>query len=311
MKHALLFLMPLLFCAPAMAQTSNSGQPIEITATKSVEWLRNDKQYVARENVEAKQGTVTIKSNLMIADYKEGDKSSMQIWQLTASDNVTIISDGNTATGDKAVYNVDTGISTLTGGDLKIVSPDQTVTAKERMEYHATTRQAKAIGSAKVIRAGGDTLSANTITATFKDKAASATPAATSTGPMGGGNVDKIEADGNVVIVTPSEKLYGNRGIYKADTNTAELFGKVKIERGQNVLEGDRAEVNLTTNVSKMFGSEKSGGRVRGVFFPGNDKAGAAPKTPATPAPSAPLAPPAPAPVTSAPATPDMFPAGQ
>lgn len=307
MKHLLLTSAALFLCYPAMAQSSNSGQPIEITATKSVEWLRNDKQYVARENVEAKQGTVTIKSNLMVADYKEGDKSSMQIWQLTAEDDVTIISDGNTATGEKAVYNVDTGVSTLTGGDLKIVSPDQTVTAKERMEYHSATRQAKAIGSAKVVR-GQDVLAANVITATFKDKQAGAQQ--TSSGPLGGGNVEKIEADGNVVITTPTEKLYGNKGVYKADTNTAELFGDVKIERGQNVLEGDRAEVNLTTNVSKMFGSEQSGGRVRGVFFPGSDKGGSAPKTPATPAPSAaPLAPPAQAPVTSAPAAPDMFPA--
>jgi lipopolysaccharide export system protein LptA len=327
MRRAL-FILPILLCGPALAQTpiaSNSGnaQPIEITATKSVEWLRNNNQYVARENVVASQGGFTIKSSLLTADYKEGEKSSMQIWQMTAQDNVTILSDGNTATGDKAVYNVETGLATLTGNNLKLVSPDQTVTARDRMEYHSVSRQAKAIGNAKVVR-GTDTLAANMITATFIDKeAAPSKPQQNSAGPMGGGNVEKIEAEGNVVITTPTEILRGSRGIYHAATNTAELIGNVKIERGQNILEGERAEVNLTTNVSKMFGSTKTNGgdgRVRGIFYPGSDKpanqgAQQAPKKPANPPISAPSSalpldtvPSAPVPsAPAAPASPEMF----
>jgi len=294
----------------AVPAAKNSSQPIEITAVKSVEWLRNDKKYIARDNVIIKQGTVTIQSDLATADYREAKGSSMQIWQLTAEGNVSILSDGNTATGDKAVYDVDKALSTLTGNNLKITSPEQTVTATDRMEYYTNTRQAKAIGHAKVVR-GTDTLSADTITATFKDKNAAATPTPTNT--PGGGNLDTLEADGNVVITTPTEVLHGTHGIYHASTNTAEISGKVKIERGQNVLEGDRAEVNLTTNVSKMFGSDKPGGRVRGLFFPGSDqKTGGLPKagTVAPPAPAAAPVMPAPAPVSMAPSgVPEMFPA--
>lgn len=255
--------------APGPAQ---SNAPIEITATKTVEWLKDNKQYVARENVVVTQGGMTIHCDLLTADYREGESSDTEIYQLTAEGNVQITDEKNTAYGDKAVYDVPGGIAVLTGNDLKLVSPEQTVTATDRMEYHAQTRQAKAIGHAKVIRPK-DTLSADTITAYFKDDQAKAGASEQKSG-IGGGSLDHMEADGNVVIKTATETLTGAHGIYRADSNTAELRGKVKVARDQNTLEGDRAEVNLTTNVSKMFGSEKPGGRVRGVFFPASQKGG-------------------------------------
>lgn len=271
---------------PSMAQ-QNSAQPIEITALKSVEWQRTAKKYIARENVIIKQGDVTITSDIATADYREGATSSMEIYQLTADGKVIIDNGGNKAYGDKAVYDVDAAVATLTGTDLRLVSPDQVVTAKEKMEYFPNARQAKAVGNAKVVR-DQDTLTANTITATFKDnKSASPAKPANKSGAAGTGNLDRLEAVGNVVIVTPTETLRGNRGIYHADTNTAEMFGKVKIERGQNIIEGERAEVDLTTNVSKMFGGDNGGGRVRGVFYPGSDKkSGATQPNPAPPSPA-------------------------
>ncbi len=277
MKPFALFAAILLSSTAALAQsapvpTNNNNQPIEITATETVEWLRNEKQYVARKDVIVKQGPMEIHSDLLTADYREGQASSMEIWQMTAEGNVQIKDETNTAYGDKGVYDVTNGVAVLTGQDLKLVSPDQTVTASERMEYHANQRMAKAIGNATVKRAR-DTVKADTLTAYFKDDSAAETQAsAAANSPLGGGgNIDRLEADGNVVIITPTEKLYGSKAIYNAATNTATMSGNVKIERGENTLEGARAEVDLTTNVSKMFGSEKTGGRVRGVFFPGSE----------------------------------------
>lgn len=278
MKSLALFAALLLGSTAAIAQTApanNNSQPIEITATETVEWLRNEKQYVARKDVIVRQGQMEIHADLLTADYREGQASSMEIWQLTAEGNVRIKDETNTAYGDKGVYDVTNGIAILTGQDLKLVSPDQTVTASERMEYHANERLAKAVGNATVKRTK-DTVKADTLTAYFKGEGTNAAPAAAKTpdasNPLGGsGNIDRLEAEGNVVIITPTEKLHGNKAVYNADTNTATMSGNVKIERGENTLEGARAEVNLTTNVSKMFGSEKNGGRVRGVFFPGSE----------------------------------------
>lgn len=302
------FLLPLISVAmlasamPATAQ-QNDDQPIEITAIKSVEWLRDQKKYIARENVVVTQGTMKLNADTVTADYREGATSSMEIWQLTAEGNVVIVSEGNTATGEKAVYDVPQGITTLTGQNLKLVSPDQTVTASEKMEYFTNQRHARAVGNAKVVR-GKDTLSAKTISAYFKDGAASNKPQQNS--PAGTGNLDRLEAEGNVVIVTPTETLRGAKAIYRADNNTAELTGNVKIQRGPNVLEGARAEVNLTTNVSKMFGGSGGDGRVRGVFFPGSDKP--AGKTAPAPQPQSPAeaqsqSQPLPLPAPAAPAT--------
>lgn len=275
MKHSLLLAAALcaLMPAPSYAQSSNSAQPIEITARKTVEWLRNQKQYVAREDVIVTQGAMTLKSDLLTADYRDGAQSSMEIWQLTAAGHVQIADDANSAYGDNAVYDVIKGVAVLTGTDLRLVSPDQTVTAKDRMEYHANERKALAIGKAKVVRAH-DTLSADALTAYFKDGASSAQPQqnAAQTIPGAGGGLDRLEAAGNVVIKTPTETLYGSTATYQAASNTATLSGKVRIERGPNILEGSRAEVDLNTNISKLFGGAEDGGRVRGVFFPGSEK---------------------------------------
>ena len=111
--------------APAPAANANAGQPIEISATKTVEWLRNEKKYVARENVVVTQGGMTINTDLLTADYRETPQSATEIWQLTAEGNVIIKDDTNTAYGDLGVYDVTTGIATLTGQNLKLVSrPD-------------------------------------------------------------------------------------------------------------------------------------------------------------------------------------------
>lgn len=267
-----------LLSASAMAQTStDNSEPIEITAVETVEWLRGKNQYVARKDVIVTQGRMQIFTDLLTADYRDGADGSTEIWRLTAEGNVQIKDETNTAYGDLGVYDVPNGIATLTGRDLKLVSPDQTVTATEKMEYFANERKARAVGNATVKRTQ-DTLKANIITAFFKNEnGENATPSPQKSGddsssPLGGGTLDRLEADGNVVITTPAETLYGQRAVYRADTNTAELIGKVRVERGENVLEGERAEVNLTTNVSKMYAGKKEGGRVRGVFFPGSEK---------------------------------------
>lgn len=240
---------------------SGSKDPVEISADNTLEWLQNQKQYIANGNVEAQQGDVTIFTDKLVADYKDDNKGgNVEIWQLTATSNVTLKNLDSTATGDNAVYNVETGLATLTGQNLKLTTPDQIITASKRMEYNANQGVAKAVGNAKIIREK-NTLTAQTIIANFaRDKAGKQT-------------LKTAKANGNVKIKTPDEILTGNSGVYNAVTNTAEITGNVKIVRGPNVLEGARAEVNLTTNVSKMFGAPNSGKRVKGVFFPSSQKA--------------------------------------
>lgn len=258
----LLFIIQFSLSAAAKAQqTLNPGrdQPLEITAEQTLEWHRNAQQFIARGDVIVKQGDVTIAADTITADYRETDQSAFEIYRLTAAGNVRIISQGNTATGQQAVYEVDRGIAVMTGNNLTLTSPDQTVTARDSFEYFVADGRLTAKGAAHVTR-GKDTLDANMVSATFAENAA------------GARQLKSLHADGNVKIVTPTEILTGDKGTYDAASNTAHVTGDVKITRGPNILEGERAEVNLTTNVSTMQGSPASGGRVRGVFYPGSEE---------------------------------------
>lgn len=253
------------FVTKAQGLSTNSNLPIEITADNSLEWLRGDKQFVARGSAKAAQGLSSVEASTLTAHYRESPQSSMEIYRLLADKNVILKNENTTAYGDNAIYDIDDGLAILTGEDLKLESPDQTITAKERFEYFINEGRATAIGNARVIRpkadrSGFDTLEADTLSAIFKENDTGETV------------LERMEANGNVIITTPTEVVTGTYGTYTASTNIATLTGNVTIKRGPNILEGDRAEVDLNTNVSKIFGSEKQSGRVKGTFFPGSAK---------------------------------------
>ncbi len=310
MKYLLTLL--LLTCTtPALAQSTTAEKPLEITAEQTLEWHRNQKQYIARGKAEAKQGLTQINAETLTADYHETAKSNFDIYRMTALENVVITSQGNQAFGDKAVYEVGSGIATMTGKALKMTAPGQTISARDKFEYDVNAGRLSAYGEVLITR-GNDKIQADKASAFFaqdgspeskqenkQDNTGAATATTTSTtasSPMGGRKLERFEGEGHVVVTTPTEILKGDRGVYHADTNVAEVTGNVKIIRGPNVLEGSRAEINLTTNVSKMFGNTTGTapattpggkGRVKGVFYPGSSKEGAAAK----PAPSSNSAP--------------------
>ncbi len=244
--------------APVDTNNPDKDKPIEITADGTLEWKRAEEIFIARENALAQQGDVSIAAATLTANYREGEGGGMAIWRVTADENVVISSRENTAHGDRGVYNIDEGLAVMTGDDLKMVAPDQTVTAKDSFEYWVAQGRIKAIGDARVVRLE-DTLEADEVSAVLKEN------------NKGERVLDTLEATGNVVITTPTEVARGTYAIYKADTNIVTLTGGVTIMRGPNILEGAKAEVNLDTNTSRIFGGQATRpgtGKVRGVFYP-------------------------------------------
>lgn len=262
---AIALLMPV--SGNALAQ-DKADPPIEITADGTLEWHRNDKKFIADKNAMAKQGDISIKASKLTALYRENKDSDFEIYNMRALENVIISNNETNAYGDLAVYEVDKELATMTGQDLKIVSPDQTLTAEDKFEYFVVKGELIAHGNAKVTRpkpeGGVDTLEAARVYALFENN------------DKGERVLKTMEAHDNVVITTPTEVITGDYGIYHASTNLAELKGRVTIKRGPNTLEGERAEVDLNTNISTLFGNGTSGdnakGRVRGVFYPGSEK---------------------------------------
>ena len=266
-RHAILlsvFLALLLCAASTRAQDPAAKPPLEITADRALEWHRKDQRFIARDNAVAKQGDTTVAAATLTADYREEKGKGFDISRITADGNVVISARDSHAYGAHAVYDLQTGLATMTGESLKMVSPDQTVTARERFEYNVSAGRLTAKGNASVTRKNDrgeiNTLEADTITALLQDT------------PEGKRTLQSLEADGHVVITTPTEIVTGNHGLYRADNNTAELTGGVTIKRGPNILQGEKATVDLNTNTSRMFGSGGETGRVRGVFYPESER---------------------------------------
>jgi len=244
----------------------DSGAPLEITSDGTLEGHRADKQYLARGNAVARQGTTSIKGDMLTADYRETAASKTDIYRLTATGNVRIDSEGHEGYADKAVYDVDRAMAVMTGDALRLQSATETLTAQDRFEYWVNEGRLTAYGTAKVVR-GTDTLQADTMSAYFSKDPATGKQA-----------LSRFTADGHVTIITPTEIVTGEKGVYEAGSNTATLTGNVLIKRGPNTLAGAVATVNLTTGISTMQGTGEEGkaGRVKAIFYPGSEKTGPA-----------------------------------
>jgi lipopolysaccharide export system protein LptA len=106
--------------------------------------------------------------------------------------------------------------------------------------------------------------------------------AAQATGEPGSqncGQLDRMEADGQVYYVTPSEVVKGDHAIYNAGDKTITVTGDVVVAQGKNVTAGTRLVINTDTGVATMAsnvtGRGKSG-RVRTVVYPNQNQTGAA-----------------------------------
>jgi lipopolysaccharide export system protein LptA len=86
-----------------------------ITARDSLEWFDQKQLGVARGNATATRGDRVVRGNVLTAKVEKQPDGSSKISRIDASGNVTVSSPGQIARGDAGVYNLDTGIVTLTG----------------------------------------------------------------------------------------------------------------------------------------------------------------------------------------------------
>ncbi|HEY8615094.1 LptA/OstA family protein [Phenylobacterium sp.] len=92
-------------------------------------------------------------------------------------------------------------------------------------------------------------------------------------GGQGGGcgELDRLEAEGQVYYVTPDQRVRANAATYTAANQTLVMSGDVVAVQGQNVLRGTRMVFNTKTGEGNMVGQatgRNAQGRVRGVFYP-------------------------------------------
>ncbi len=245
---------------PAAAQllqgAGDDNVPVTVEADQGIEWIRDSKTYVARGNAKATRGDTQVTADTLTAHYREKPDGTSEIFRIVAEGNVVITTPRERATGDKAVYVLDKSLVRLTGRDLQFRNDQDLITARESLEYWQAKHVAVARGDATAIREN-QRIRADVMTAFFED------------GKQGKTTLTRVDADGNVVITTPQEVARGNEGVYNALKGTATLNGNVRITRGKNQLNGERAVVNLNTGISRLLPGSKDGGRVKGLFTPG------------------------------------------
>lgn len=87
--------------------------------------------------------------------------------------------------------------------------------------------------------------------------------------------IERIDANGGVVVTKGEERASGNVGIYDFNRRIITLIGNVALRQGGNTLNGGRMVIDLTTGRSTVDGRSaggapgqtgSAGGRVSGTF---------------------------------------------
>jgi lipopolysaccharide export system protein LptA len=80
------------------------------------------------------------------------------------------------------------------------------------------------------------------------------------------GDIDRMEAQGDVYFVTPTEVARGDKAVYTAANDTIVITGNVVLTRGEDVGRGTRLVIDLHTNHATLEGGPT--GRPRVIVYP-------------------------------------------
>jgi lipopolysaccharide export system protein LptA len=79
-------------------------------------------------------------------------------------------------------------------------------------------------------------------------------------------NIRRIEAHGDVLVVSKEQNATGDLGVYDLPAKTITLIGNVVLSQGKSVIHGDRLIVDTVTGNAHVEGAQKAG--VRAVIVP-------------------------------------------
>lgn len=225
---------------------SKDESPIIIEAETSVVCDETAHKCVATGDATAQKGTSTIYGDVLTVYFTEGKQRDITV--MTADGHVRMETPTETAYGEHAHYDVALDRVLLTGGNLKIVTPKEVLTARDSIEYWHKKNQGIARGNAiaefpeKQELVSADTLVAYFVPSSKKDKEGKEKQ-----------EIDRVEAEGNMLASGPKGAVTGDRGVYFGKTDMVEVFNNVKVSQGGNIIEGGYARANLKTNVAEMF----------------------------------------------------------
>jgi lipopolysaccharide export system protein LptA len=260
--------------------TGNDKDPMQIEAEQGLEWRQNDKVYIARGNVKVTRGKGTVFADTMIAHYRPSTKPSekkapaangktdddptagTEIYNIEADGNVKMVTETDTIYAERVVYDLDAETMVATGKNLKLVTPQETVTARDSFEWYDKDQVAVARGNAVATR-DNKVLRADVLVATVSHD------------QKGGDQLSRLDAQGNVMVTSEDQIGHGDSAVYNSDTGIVTLIGHVRLTRGTDELRGEYAVVDTKKNVSRLLPVPPGGtiangraGRVSGWLVP-------------------------------------------
>jgi len=256
--------------APVVAQQATTslgaqgGRSLEVTADNGIEWNKDSKVYVARGNAQVKRGNFSVRGATLTAHYRDNAEGKSEIYKVEAAGGVVLKNGDDVARGDRAVYDVDRKVLTMSGDDLSYVSGDTRIVARDSLEYWEVQRTAVARGNAVATRQE-DVVRADMLVGFFEERPRADDPRRTRR------ELAQIDAIGDVRISNGENVATAARASYDTASKLAQLTGGVEVTRGGDRLNGERAEVNMRTGVYRLLpgaSGTTSGGRVTGTITP-------------------------------------------
>ena len=274
------------------------GGPIQITARDGIEWRQADQVVIANGDAKAVRANVTVTADRLIAWYRKKETPNRppmsqqpatqpvpapaangaagstetegnEVYRLRAEGNVHIFTATDQAWGDQATYDLDQAVLVMTGRALKLASPDNTLTARDTLEYWSRKHMSVARGDAVVVTSDARRVAADVLVAVMVD--APAVPAGAAQGgvPARGaqGGVPAGGAQGGVPVggqgAAPVAARPAAAGGSAAGDSTAAMAGKLeRVEAFNNVsvrtqteiVTGDRGVYIPDTGIARLGG---------------------------------------------------------
>ncbi len=118
----------------------------------------------------------------------------------------------------------------------------------DRSEVLEKQRKVVLIDNVDIMQ-GTARLRANRVTINYAGSGAT-----TTAGLTGFGDIESMEAEGEVFYVTPDLKATGTRGVYNAAADTITLTGEVVLVRGEDVATGEKLVMKLSEGRTTLDG---------------------------------------------------------
>ena len=257
-KKIFILLLILLACSSlkvlAQQGKKQNGSELTVEADTSLEWFEKEKYYLAKGNVILKKDGLTLKADMVRANYALENGENV-LKNLIAKENVVLTKDKSEATGQFMNYDVSKKIIIISGPFQTFSSPSGYVESKKIIMFDDLKNKAEANGSVKIILSNKSIIYANNVKADFnaKDK-----------------SLKKAIAKGNVIIENKDKgkKSKADMGIYNSSDEIIRLSGNVTIINQNSIINGSKGITDLKSGKSNIIGDPKKKKRVKGIFSP-------------------------------------------